>query len=161
MLKTSSVVPSPDRQKARIAPRAHGSLGFAITAWPSGRIMAPFRFNRHHGTTGRLSIASRFHRRHRPLLWRMISKVTPLGGMRVPAPCGQERVHTSYCRSISLWFRWSHVRPRSMRTSFRQGIPRRGIATAAVCMVQTETGTALRSSPAREQQFRGDPFLLG
>src|ERR1700730_8752400 len=54
MLKTSSVVPSPDRQKARIAPRAHGSLGFAITAWPSGRIMAPFRFNRHHGTTGRL-----------------------------------------------------------------------------------------------------------
>src|SRR5215831_19393798 len=26
MLKTSSVVPSPDRQKARIAPRAHGSL---------------------------------------------------------------------------------------------------------------------------------------
>ncbi|HWS96368.1 MAG TPA: hypothetical protein VN620_07840 [Candidatus Methylomirabilis sp.] len=29
------------------------------------------------------------------------------------------------------------------------------------CMVQTETGTALRSSPAREQQFRGDPFLLG
>jgi hypothetical protein len=56
MLKTSSVVPSPDRQKARIAPRAHGSLGFAITAWPSGRIMAPFRFNRHHGTTGRLSI---------------------------------------------------------------------------------------------------------
>jgi len=26
MLKTSSVVPSPDRQKARIAPGAHGSL---------------------------------------------------------------------------------------------------------------------------------------
>jgi len=44
---------------------------------------------------------------------------------------------------------------------FRQGIPRRGIAASAVCMVQTETGTALRSSPAREQQFRGDPFLLG
>jgi hypothetical protein len=44
---------------------------------------------------------------------------------------------------------------------FRQGIPRRGIATAAVCMVQTETGTALCSSPAREQQFRSDPFLLG
>jgi hypothetical protein len=44
---------------------------------------------------------------------------------------------------------------------FRQGIPRRGISAAAVCMVQTETGAALRSSPAREQQFRGDPFLLG
>src|SRR4030088_1785756 len=44
---------------------------------------------------------------------------------------------------------------------FRQGIPRRGIAAAAVCMVQTQTGTALRSSPARELQFRGDPFLLG
>ena len=44
---------------------------------------------------------------------------------------------------------------------FRQGIPRRGIATSPVCMVQTETGTAFRSSPAREQQFRGDPFLLG
>src|ERR1700738_3376553 len=36
---------------------------------------------------------------------------------------------------------------------FRQGTPRRGIATAAVCMVQTETGTALCSSPAREQHF--------
>jgi hypothetical protein len=36
-----------------------------------------------------------------------------------------------------------------------------GIATAAVCMVRTETGTALCSSPAREQQFRSDPFLLG
>ena len=35
------------------------------------------------------------------------------------------------------------------------------IAISTVCMVQTETGTALRSSPAREQQFRGDPFLLG
>ena len=44
---------------------------------------------------------------------------------------------------------------------FRQGIPRRGIATSTVCMVQAETGTALHSSPAREQQFRGDPFLLG
>src|SRR6267378_6616821 len=44
---------------------------------------------------------------------------------------------------------------------FRQGIPRRGIAASAVCMVQTQTGTALRSSPARELQFRGDPFLLG
>src|SRR6266851_3362936 len=43
----------------------------------------------------------------------------------------------------------------------RQGIPRGGISASAVCMVQTETGTALRSSPAREQQFRGDPFLLG
>src|SRR2546425_10473950 len=32
---------------------------------------------------------------------------------------------------------------------------------AASGMVQTETGTAFRSSPAREQQFRGDPFLLG
>jgi hypothetical protein len=32
---------------------------------------------------------------------------------------------------------------------------------SAICMVQTETGTAFRSSPAREQQFRGDPFLLG
>ena len=28
-------------------------------------------------------------------------------------------------------------------------------------MVQAEAGTALRSSPARELQFRGDPFLLG
>jgi hypothetical protein len=44
---------------------------------------------------------------------------------------------------------------------FRQGIPRRGIAISTVCMVQTETGTALRSSSAREQQFRCDPFLLG
>ena len=44
---------------------------------------------------------------------------------------------------------------------FRQGIPRRGIAASAICMVQKETGTAFRSSPAREQQFRGDPFLLG
>ena len=44
---------------------------------------------------------------------------------------------------------------------FRQGIPHRGIAASAICMVQTETGTALHSSPAREQQFRGDPFLLG
>src|SRR5258707_2535190 len=44
---------------------------------------------------------------------------------------------------------------------FRQGIPHRGIASSTVCMVQAETGTALRSSPAREQQFRGDPFLLG
>jgi hypothetical protein len=44
---------------------------------------------------------------------------------------------------------------------FRQGIPRRWIAISTVCMVQTEAGTALRSSPAREQQFRGDPFLLG
>jgi len=35
------------------------------------------------------------------------------------------------------------------------------IAASAICMVQTETGTAFRSSPAREQQFRGDPFLLG
>ena len=43
----------------------------------------------------------------------------------------------------------------------RQGIPRRGIAAAAVCMVQTKTGVALRSSSAREQQFCGDPFLLG
>ena len=33
---------------------------------------------------------------------------------------------------------------------FRQGIPSRGIAASAVCMVQAETGTALRSSPARE-----------
>jgi hypothetical protein len=30
-----------------------------------------------------------------------------------------------------------------------------------VCTVQTVTGTALRSSPPRELQFRGDPFLLG
>ena len=44
---------------------------------------------------------------------------------------------------------------------FRQGIPCSGIAASAVCMVQTETGAALRASPAREQQFRGDPFLLG
>ena len=44
---------------------------------------------------------------------------------------------------------------------FRQGIPHRGIAASAICMVQTETGTAFRSSPAREQQFRSDPFLLG
>jgi hypothetical protein len=44
---------------------------------------------------------------------------------------------------------------------FRQGIPHRGIAASAICMVQTETGAAFRSSPAREQQFRGDPFLLG
>jgi len=44
---------------------------------------------------------------------------------------------------------------------FRQGIPRRGIAAAAVCMVHTQTGTALRSSPSREQQFRGDPLFLG
>jgi hypothetical protein len=43
----------------------------------------------------------------------------------------------------------------------RQGIPCRGIAASAVCMVQTETGAAFRSSPAREEQFRGDPFLLG
>jgi hypothetical protein len=34
-------------------------------------------------------------------------------------------------------------------------------ARRSVCMVQTETGTALRSSPAREQQFCGGPFLLG
>jgi hypothetical protein len=40
-------------------------------------------------------------------------------------------------------------------------LTRRGIAAAAACMVQTETGTALHSSSAREQQFRGDPFLLG
>ena len=39
--------------------------------------------------------------------------------------------------------------------------PHRGIAASAICMVQTETGAAFRSSPAREQQFRGDPFLLG
>jgi hypothetical protein len=44
---------------------------------------------------------------------------------------------------------------------FRQGIPCRGIMASAVCVVQTEAGVALRSSPAREQQFRGDPFLLG
>jgi hypothetical protein len=43
----------------------------------------------------------------------------------------------------------------------RQGIPRRRIAAAAVCMVQAKTGAALRASSAREQQFRGDPFLLG
>src|SRR5213596_588097 len=35
------------------------------------------------------------------------------------------------------------------------------LAASAVCMVQTQTGTALRSSPARELQFCGDPFLLG
>ena len=44
---------------------------------------------------------------------------------------------------------------------FLQAIPHRGIAASAICMVQTETGTAFRSSSAREQQFRGDPFLLG
>src|SRR6267154_2860114 len=38
---------------------------------------------------------------------------------------------------------------------FDKELPRRGIADAAVCMVQTQTGTTLRSSPAREQQFRG------
>src|SRR5712671_6344900 len=43
---------------------------------------------------------------------------------------------------------------------FRQGIPRRRIPVSAVCMVQTQAGTALRSSPARGLQFRGDRFLL-
>src|SRR6266849_10719769 len=44
MLKTSSVVPSPDRQKARIAPGRPwlpvAPYGSAIKAWPSGQIMA-------------------------------------------------------------------------------------------------------------------------
>jgi len=40
MLKTSSVVPSPYRQKSRIAPGAHGSLGFEIKAQSRGKIMA-------------------------------------------------------------------------------------------------------------------------
>ena len=44
---------------------------------------------------------------------------------------------------------------------FRQGVSCRGIAASAVCMVQAQTGAALRSSPARKQQFCGDPFLLG
>src|SRR5437016_14344246 len=43
---------------------------------------------------------------------------------------------------------------------FRQGIPRRGITASAVCMVQTQTGIALRSSPARGKQFRSDPFFM-
>jgi len=40
MLKTSSVVSSPNRQKSRIAPGAHGSLGFEIKAQSRGKIMA-------------------------------------------------------------------------------------------------------------------------
>jgi len=66
------------------------------------------------------------------------------------------------CTYLALRGSASRVRGVVLRAClFRQGIPRRGIAASAICMVQTETGTAFRSSPAREQQFRGDPFLLG
>jgi hypothetical protein len=34
-------------------------------------------------------------------------------------------------------------------------------STSAICVVQTKTRAALRASPARELQLRGDPFLLG
>ena len=71
-------------------------------------------------------------------------------------------VYISRIASRSLRGSASRVRGVVLRAClFRQGIPRRGIAASAICMVQTETGTAFRSSPAREQQFRGDPFLLG
>src|SRR2546430_12483713 len=40
MLKTSFVVHSPNRQKARIAPGLMLSHGSAIRPWPSGKIMA-------------------------------------------------------------------------------------------------------------------------
>jgi hypothetical protein len=36
-----------------------------------------------------------------------------------------------------------------------------GSSASKVCMVQKKSGTPLCSSPARENQFRSDPFLLG
>ena len=47
------------------------------------------------------------------------------------------------------------------RVFFDKELPCRGIAASQVCMVQAPAGTALCSSPAREQQFCCNSLLLG
>jgi hypothetical protein len=46
MLKTSAVVPSPNRQKDELRQGAHASHGFAFKALPRGKIMASNRGRR-------------------------------------------------------------------------------------------------------------------
>src|SRR5437870_11637630 len=53
MLKTSSVVPSPDRQKQELHQAPVAPNGSAIKAWPSGQIMATPMITRRGGYPAR------------------------------------------------------------------------------------------------------------
>src|ERR1700756_1692615 len=69
MLKTSSVVPSPDRQKSKNCARAPmAPNGSAIKAWPSGQIMATPMITRRGALckAGRVGVLDQVHNTPHP-----------------------------------------------------------------------------------------------